>query len=148
MAYKRYIARRRARFQGLSGPVNLPYGTALECRKVYLGDDLNSFECFLFWKNKKLCAATCQRVKDYFVQDDDRLGKIRGDLVTLILARLGPKEARKGKAAGRWEKIWADPLCKRYKHPKHEEQWLWNEDFYNAPVDDLRHIARLAGLKI
>ena len=141
MAYKRYIARRCARFQGLIGPVNLPYGTALECRKVYLGDDLNSFECFLFWKNKKLCAATCQRVKDYFVQDDDGLGKIRGDLVNLILAR-------KGKAAGRWEKIWADPLCKRYKHPKHEEQWLWNEDFYNAPVDDLRHIARLAGLKI
>ena len=126
-----------ARCQGLSGPVNLPYGRALDCR-----------EGFLFWKNRKLCAAASQNTKDYFVQDDDGLGKIRGDLVTLILARLGPQEARKGKAAGRWEKILADPLCKRYKHPKHEEQWLWNEDFYNAPVDDLRHIARLAGLKI
>ena len=80
-------------------------------------------------------------MKDYFVQDDDGLGKIRGDLVNLILAR-------KGKAAGRWEKIWADPLCKRYKHPKHKEQWLWNEGFYNAPVEDLQHIARLSGVKI
>ena len=130
MAYKRYIVRRRARFQGLGGPVNLPYGTALECR-----------EGFLFWKSKKLCAATSQRVKDYFVQDDGGLGKIRGDLVNLILAR-------KGKAAGRWEKIWADPLCKRYKHPKHKEQWLWNEGFYNAPVEDLQYIARLVGVKI
>ena len=24
------------------------------------------------------------------------------------------------------------------------EHWLWNEAFYNAPVDDLRHIARLS----
>lgn len=146
--YRRYIARRRARFQGLSGSVNLPYGTALECRKVYLGDDPNNFECFLFWKNKKLCAATCQRVKDYFVQDDDGLGKIRGTLVTLILARLGPQEARKGRAAGQWEKVWADPVCGRYKRPDNEEHWLWNEAFYNAPVDDLRHIARLVGVKI
>ena len=66
----------------------------------------------------------------------------------LILARLGPQEARKGRAAGRWEKVWADPVCGRYKRPDNEEHWLWNEAFYNAPVDDLRHIARLVGVKI
>ncbi len=137
MAYKRYIARRRARFQGLSGPVNLPYGTALDCR-----------EGFLFWKNRKLCAAASQNTKDYFVQNDDGLGKIRGDLVTLVLARLGPKEARKGRTAARWEKVWADPVCGRYKRSDNEEHWLWNEAFYNAPVDDLRHIARVVGVKI
>lgn len=91
--HKRYIVRRRARFQSNSGPVNLPYGTAVECR-----------EGFLFWKNKQLCAATSQNAKDYFVQDDDWLGQERAMLINTILARLGPQEARKGRVAERWKK--------------------------------------------
>lgn len=107
-----------------------------------------SLQYDLFYGEKMLCEASSQSAKDFFVQDDDRLGKIRGDLVTLILARLGPKETRKGRAAARWEKVWADPVCGRYKRPDNAEHWLWNEAFYNAPVDDLRHIARLVGVKI
>lgn len=30
MEHKRYIARRRARFDGISGKVNIPYGTVLQ----------------------------------------------------------------------------------------------------------------------
>lgn len=135
--YKRYIARRRARFQSNSGQVNLPYGTKVECR-----------DGFLFWNGLKLCAATSQNAKEFFVQDDDWLGQERAMLINAILARLGPHERRKGKAAGRWERVWADPLCQRYKRPEHENHWLWNEDFYNAPVDNLRHIAQLVDVKI
>lgn len=138
MRYKRYIARRRARFQCVfEGMVNIPWGTAVECRDglLYLGDKL-------------LCAARSQTTKDFFVQDDDGQGKERGRLVTAILARLGPQEAQKGASAPRWEKVWADPRCRPYKQPQHEEHWLWNESFYNAPIEDLRYIAALVGAKI
>ena len=43
--------------------------------------------------------------------------------------------------------MWADPLCQKYKRPEHEDFWIWNHDFYDAPVEDLRHIAALVGAK-
>ena len=45
----------------------------------------------------------------------------------------------------RWGKIWEDALCQKYKRPDQEEHWIWNFDFYNGPVEDLRHIAALIG---
>ena len=41
--------------------------------------------------------------------------------------------------------VWADPLCQKYKRPEHEDFWIWNHDFYDAPVEDLWHIAALVG---
>lgn len=32
MQYKNYLCRKRARFDGISGQVNIPYGTALICQ--------------------------------------------------------------------------------------------------------------------
>lgn len=43
--------------------------------------------------------------------------------------------------------MWEDPLCQKYKRPEHADFWLWNHAFYEAPVEDLRHIARLIGLR-
>ena len=36
MEHERFIARRRARFDGIDGKVNIPYGTALTCQDVFL----------------------------------------------------------------------------------------------------------------
>ena len=47
----------------------------------------------------------------------------------------------------RWDKVWGDPLCQKYRRPEHEDFWLWNYDFFNAPVVDLYHIARLIGAR-
>ncbi len=137
MEYKRYLVRRRARFLSASGLVNLPWGAAAENR-----------DGVLWAGGKPLCIATSQNAKDYFVQDDDGRGQERGRLVTAILARLGPLDARQGGASARWEKIWADPRCRPYKRKEDEDYWLWNEAFYNAPVSDLRHIAELVGAKV
>ena len=41
----RYVCHRRARFEGISGRVNIPYGAALERR----GD-------FLYYQGRQLCA--------------------------------------------------------------------------------------------
>ena len=81
--YSRYIARCRARFDGISGQVNIPYGAVLEVR-----------DGLLYWKGEQLCATTCQNAYDFFSQDDDGQGRERGALVAAILARLRPRNER------------------------------------------------------
>ena len=68
--HERFIARRRARFDGIDGKVNIPYGTALTCQ-----------DGFLMHKNQRVCAVGSQNGMDCFVQDDDGNGTLRGDLV-------------------------------------------------------------------
>ena len=38
-------------------------------------------------------------------------------------------------------------MCKRYQNPDHEDHWLWNQAFYEAPIQDLQSIARLVGAR-
>lgn len=131
MQYKNYLCRKRARFDGISGQVNIPYGTALICQ-----------DGFLMHQNKPLCGITSQNAYDFFSQNDDGMGLERGDLVGRILSKLQKRDA--GYQA-RWNKVWGDSRCQKYKRPEHEDHWIWNFDFYNGPVEDLRHIAGLIG---
>lgn len=129
MQYKNYLCRKRARFDGISGQVNIPYGTALICQ-----------DGFLMHQNKPLCGITSQNAYDFFSQNDDGMGRERGDLVGRILSRL---QKRDSGYQARWNKVWEDARCQKYKRPEHEDHWIWNFDFYNGPVEDLRHIAAL-----
>lgn len=131
MQYKNYLCRKRARFDGISGQVNIPYGTALICQ-----------DGFLMHQNKPLCGITSQNAYDFFSQNDDGMGRERGDLVGRILSRL---QKRDSGYQARWNKVWEDARCQKYKRPEHEDHWIWNFDFYNGPVEDLRHIADLIG---
>lgn len=49
MEHKRFVARRRARFDGIDGKVNIPYGTALTCQ-----------DGFLTHENQRVCAVGSQ----------------------------------------------------------------------------------------
>lgn len=131
MQYKNYLCRKRARFEGISGQVNIPYGTALICQ-----------DGFLMHQNKQLCGITSQNAYDFFSQNDDGMGRERGNLVGRILSKLQKRDA--GYQA-RWNKVWEDSRCQKYKRPEHEDHWIWNFDFYNGPVEDLRYIAALIG---
>lgn len=131
MQYKNYLCRKRARFDGISGQVNIPYGTALICQ-----------DGFLMHQNKPLCGITSQNAYDFFSQNDDGMGRERGDLVGRILSKLQKRDSR---YQARWNKVWEDARCQKYKRPEHEDHWIWNFDFYNGPVEDLRHIAGLIG---
>ena len=133
--YSRYIAHRRARFDRISGQVNIPYGAVLEVR-----------DGFLYWQGKQLCTTTCQNAFDFFSQDDDGQGRERGALVTAILTRLRPKN-KQNNCQARWDKVWENSLCQRYRRPEHEDHWIWSYDFFNAPVCDLQHIAALIGAR-
>ena len=142
MSHKIYVARRRAKFKGCNGQqVNIPYGSILEAQ-----------DGFLLWKGQPLCVDTSQNAHDFFSQNDDGLGMERGALVAAIMARLeaSPSASQKHRdlVQARWDKVWPDTLCQEYKRVEHEDHWVWNHDFYNAPLADLRHIAALVGAKV
>lgn len=134
MEYRSYIARRRARFDSISGPVNIPWGTPLGAE-----------EGFILLDGRPICTTTSQNAYDNFSQNDDGQGLERGGLVSSILGRL---EKRDTQHQARWNKVWGDAACQKYKRPEHEDFWLWSHDFYNAPIDDLRHIAALIGAPV
>lgn len=131
MEYKTYICRKRAKFDGISGKVNIPFRTVL-----------TSQDGFLMHQNKPVCMATSQNAYDFFTQNDDGKGEERGELLNRITTTL-MKQTPDHNA--RWGKIWDDPRCKKYKRPEQEDHWIWNFDFYNGPVEDLRYIAALIG---
>ena len=135
MEGKRYIARKRARFKGCNGrQVNIPYGSTLEER-----------DGFLLWNGEPVCVDASQNAYDYFSRDDDGQGQERGALVGAIISRL---EKRDKDHQARWNKIWPDAICQKYKRSEHKDFGLWNHDFFNAPVEDLRHIAVLVGAMV
>lgn len=129
-----YIAIKRARFLSLSGDVNIPYGTKIDCV-----DGILSIE------GKPLCADHSQNAYDFFARDDDGNGLLRGKLTQAIQAVLQKRD--KGHQA-RWDKVWADTVCQKYKRADHTDYWLWNHDFFNAEIADLHHIAAIVGAKI
>lgn len=131
MQYENYLARKRARFEGICGHVNIPYGTTLTVQ-----------DGFIMWKGQQVCGITSQNAYDYFTQNDDGRGKERGELLNRITATL--MKQTPGHNA-RWGKIWDDPRCQKYKRPEQEDHWIWNHDFYNGPIEDLRYIAALIG---
>ena len=128
MEHENYITRKRAKFEAICGHVNIPYGTAL----INQGG-------FLMWNGKQICGITSQDAFDFFSQNDDDRGRERGELVSAILIKLAKQDHQKE----RWGRVWEDPLCRKYKRPEHEDFWIWNYDFYNAPVEDLRYILKL-----
>lgn len=136
MEYSCYVARKRCRIDGINGTVNIPWGTVLEAR-----------DGFLWWQGKPLCGLNSQNIKDYFSQNDDGRGQERGALVNSILACLAPRNERDTSYKARWKKVWRDAVCLRYKRPEHSDFFLWNQDFFNAPIPDLWHVARLVGAK-
>lgn len=132
MEYTRYITRKRARFIGYGGrPVNIPWGTVLDAAA---GD--------ILFKGVPLCSATSENARLYFCQDDDGMGKERADLVEKILATVSKRDKNH---QARWDRLWGDKLANQYRDPGYVDFWVWDRTFYDAPVDDLRHMATLVG---
>lgn len=127
-----YIAARRARFNAIGGPVNIPYGTTVEAVDGFLERD-----------GLCLCAVTSESAHKYFARDSDGNGLERGRLTASIIAAVSKRD--RGHAT-RWESLWADPMACRYRRADHADFWVWSHDFFEAPVEDLRHIAAVIGL--
>lgn len=133
----KYIIHRRFKGRADCGAVNLPYATEVS-------------ECggWLYSGGKMLCAATSENAHQYFARNDDGAGLERGRLTQAIQKALRPRNGdRTEQRDKRWESVWGSPLCQKYRQAEHADHWLWGHDFYNAPIEDLRQIAALVGVR-
>lgn len=123
-----YIIHSRFRGKGMKGCCfNLSYGTIC-----------NSKENIIFYNNQPICFTTSQIAYDYFSRNDDGRGLERGKLVNKILSTLSNK--KDGKHQNRWDKLWEDEYCHKFRRKEHGDHWLWSFDFYNAEIEDLQYI--------
>lgn len=83
-----------------------------------------------------ICYETSENAHLHFARNDDGKGLERGRLTREIQRKLKRRN-------GAWGKVWKDTLCRKYKRQDHPDHWLWNHDFYNAPIEDLQYILHL-----
>lgn len=131
--YESYVVIDRLRKKVTCGEINLPYGT--KCYTIYHGD-----EKAIMCDSGLVCYVSSKTAYKHFAQNDDGNGLERGRLTKSIIARLERKK-------NEWDKIWKDSVCQKYKRSDYDDRWLWNYDFYNAPLFDLQYIAKLVGAK-
>lgn len=132
-----YITTKRFKRDGIGGHFNIPYGTAVK----EIGGSI-------FHEGREVARITSAACHKYFARNDDGRGLERGKLTQAINDAL---QLRNGETNDqrdvRWGPIFNDALCQSYRRREHADTFLWNHNFYNAPLDDLRHIAALAGVK-
>lgn len=124
-----YITTQRFKSKAICGDVNLPARTEV----TLIGN-------MLFFDNKPLCVVTSENAHQHFARNDDGQGMERGRLTRTIMETLARKDE---KHQDRWDKIWEDDLCQKFKHPLHSDHWLWNNAFYNAEISELEYIYNL-----
>lgn len=134
----RYVVRKRARFDSITGPVNIPYGTSIVENDGFLYTE----------DGRKLCAITSRNSHLYFSIDDDGNGKLRGALVSSICKVLGIEGNEPWVMKTElWDRLFSDPVCAKYRKKTVEDRWIWSHDFYVATIEDLRYINKLLGGK-
>ena len=125
----KYLVTRRFKTKAICGEVNLAYGT--ECfsqgNVIYRQD------------RQPLCLITSENAHMYFTVNDDGLAKERRQLIEDI-AKLLSDGSRMEK---RWDVVWNDLTCRKYKRKELADFWLWNHDFYGASLDDLQYIKKI-----
>lgn len=132
-----YIVYRRFKGKAINGIVNLSYGT-----KCYTVGNL------LVTGTTPLCLITSENAHQYFARNDDQNGVKRGELIIKIQNKLKLKNGGDGQKAiadrnAIWQRVWDDTLCQKYKRVEFDDFWLWNHEFYNAPIEDLEYIYSL-----
>lgn len=124
-----YITHRRFKSKAICGEINLPYGTEGWCESGLI--TIN---------DAPICSDHSQNAYDYFARNNDGNGLERGQLTQEIQKLLAK---RNGKYQDRWDRVWDDALCQKYKRTECADYWLWNYEFFNAPIEDLRYIKSL-----
>lgn len=129
----KYIVIKRFKRKGMDGEFNIPYGTQL--------DEIGGV---LFYNGKKVCNDHSAVMREYFTRDDDGNGKKRAKLAKEICDTLHIREGETQEEWDeRWKVVWKDELCRKYNKQPDSSDWLWNIEFYNAPIEDLEYIKTL-----
>ena len=130
----KYITLKRYKRDNL----NIPYGTEIE--------EVNGT---LYYNNQRICGNHSAVMREYFARNDDGLGIKRGKVTHAIIDAMLMREGEsKEDWQKRWDVLWADPCCNKYRKDYSESTFLWGIEFFNAPLIDLYHIAALVSAKI
>lgn len=122
------IVHRRFKQKAICGKVDLPVFTILQ-----------NVDGYIFHNGKLIAYDKSENAHQFFARNDDGFGIDRGKLTRKIQAKL----ANEVNHQERWDKIWNDELCQKYKRPEREDFFYWNHDFFNAPIQDLKYIWNL-----
>ena len=132
-----YITTKRFKRKGIDGNFNIPYGATIKSENGYL-----------WHKGKRICSEKSAVMREYFARNDDDLGVKRSKIAHQIIdAMLLQEGETKEDWQKRWDVLWDDAVCNKYRKDNSETTFLWGIEFYNAPLLDLYHIAALAGAK-
>lgn len=132
-----YLTIKRFKHTGIDDVFNIPYGTSLEGNNGYL-----------WYNGKKVCSDHSAVMREYFVRNDDGLGLKRSKITKSIINAMAIRDNEtKEDWQKRWDVLWDDAICNKYRKDYSETTFLWGIEFFNAPLLDLYHIAALVGVK-
>jgi len=126
-----YVCGKRFKGEGLAGHFNIPARSCLSVNAIGR----------ICYKDRAVCSRSSTVAHDYFAKDDDLFGIERFTLTQEIRKLL--EGAKTETHLKRWAAVEDDALCDKYRKHEHEDHWLWNDDFYGAPVPDLEYILKL-----
>lgn len=125
----KYVCYRRFKDRAICGDVNIP--ATSECELV--GNTI-------YYNGKPICLVKSENAHQYFACDYDGNGMERGKLTREIQDRL---EKRDRDYQARWDNVWEASFCHKYRRQDYDDFWLWNHEFFNAEIDDLKRILNL-----
>lgn len=128
-----YITHRRFKDNSINGQVNIPSLSSCE-----------EYDGVIYFCGKQICYSASENAHQYFARNDDGNGVERGRLIQNIQNKLAKRD---NEYQNRWNAIWDDKISQRYKRKEYDDFWLWNHEFYNAEIEDLKHIAKLINVK-
>lgn len=134
--FNQYVVTKRIKKKVICGDINLPFGT-----KCFGKDGA------IYCDSGVICSVTSQDAFDFFTQDDDGYATLRRKLIESIFDSLNRSKQSVESYNEKWDKVWNDSICLKYKREDYDDHWLWNYDFYNADIDVLQHIAKLVCAK-
>lgn len=129
-----YVVHRRFKSKAICGEVNMPAMTKCTVN-----------EGVIYYEEYPICNVKCENSHQYFAPNYDGNGMLRGKLTQAIQKKLAKRDEEH---QARWDKIWEDHVSQKYKRTDHADYWLWNHEFFGAPIIDLEHIAGLIGAKV
>lgn len=124
-----YITYKRFKDMSLSGEVNIPAFSLCEEK-----DDI------IYYEDRPICYVKSENAHRFFTNNDDGQGVERGKLIKRIINKLAKKDSE---YQNRWDKIWLDEKCQKYKKEEYADYWLWNHNFYIADIESLEYILSL-----
>lgn len=91
-----------------------------------------------------MCLVSSQKSRDCLVGNDDGKGEERGKLVKSIYKLLYNPLCEDHKE-DQLELLWSDEVSLPYAIHKTPEEgaWLWNDSYFCAPLEDLKHIEEM-----